>query len=404
MRSFGAWLAAALPPLIAVATFLCFVTPRITVATLAIFALVILSLALLEGERLRNLIKPDIGLWLFVVLSIYLLINATWSDDTSRALNKAVLVVLFAALSIGTVRAVLAWPVERARRCAKGFVIGVMLGAAYLLIELLSGQALARGFFNLMPFVEPSNFKGMVVEGGKIVSIRASELNRGVAIVLMTFWPFLLCIVGRRSLTQRWLIGGAAFVIATFLIMISRHNTSQMAIFVSLAVFLATLVLPRPGWIAVTAAWCLSFVIVVPLVIAAYNADLHHAKWLPNSAQARVVLWSYTAHALHEAPILGIGGSSTRAQAAEPAAIAKAKEATAEGKPYAWQAGPHAHNQYLQTWYELGLVGVVLAMACGAGCSGSSAGCRMISCPTWWRISPPSPPCRRLRGACGRHG
>ncbi|MFD0985572.1 O-antigen ligase family protein [Methyloligella solikamskensis] len=366
MRSFGVWLAAALTPLIGIASFLCLVTPRITVVALALFALVILSLALLEGSRLRDLITPDLGFWLFVGTGVYLAINATWSEDLGRALNKAVLFILFALLSIGTVRAVLAWPEERARRAARGFVIGVALGSLYLFIEVISDQILVRGLFNLLPFTRPGDFKGMVVEDGVILSIRLAELNRGIALLLMSLWPVLLCVVGRRRGLQGWLIGGAVFAYATFIILASEHNTSQMAIVVTLVAFLAAYFFPRPSWLAVTAAWCLSFVVVVPLAITAYQADLHHAKWLPYSAQARIVLWSYTAHAVPDAPVLGIGGSSSRAMAAEPEAIAKAKAAKEEGKAYAWQAGPHAHNQYLQAWYELGLVGVVLVLASGA--------------------------------------
>ncbi len=366
MRSFGAWLTAALTPMVAVASFLCLVTPRITVATLAIFALVILSLALIEGARLRALIKPDLGLWLFVTAGVYFCINATWSEDFGRAINKAALFILFAALSIGTVRAVLAWPEDRANRAARGFAAGVALGSLYLLIEVLTGQALARGLFNLLPVLQPGDFKGMKVEDGEIIAIRLAELNRSIALLLMSLWPLLLYLTkGRRDL-HAWIVGGSAFLAAAVIILASEHNTSQMAIFVTLVVFLAAYLLPRITWVAVATGWCLAFVAVVPLTMAAYQADLHHAKWLPYSAQARIVLWGYTAHAVSDTPVLGIGGSSARAMAAEPEAIANAKEAKAQGEVYAWQAGPHAHNQYLQTWYELGVIGVVLVLAAGA--------------------------------------
>ncbi len=366
MRSFGAWLAAALTPMVAVASFLCLLAPRLTVAALAVFALVIMSLALIEGARLRALIKPDLGLWLFMAAGAYFAINATWSEDFGRAIDKAILFILFAVLSIGTVRAALAWPEDRARRIARGFAIGVSLGALYLLVEVLTGQALVRGLFNLLPLLQPDNFKGMKVEDGEIVAIRLAELNRGIALLLMSLWPLLLIVTKARRDLRSWTLGGAIFAAAAFIILASEHNTSQMAIFVTLIVFVAAYFVPRTSWVGVAAGWCLSFVAVVPLAIAAYQADLHQAKWLPYSAQARVVLWSYTAHAVPDAPMLGIGGSSSRAMAAEPEAIAKAKEAKAEGKPYAWQAGPHAHNQYLQTWYELGVIGVVLTMAAGA--------------------------------------
>lgn len=358
-------LGAAMTLLVAAASFLCLVTPRITVAVLAIYSLLFLSLALLEGVRLRDLVRPDLGLGLFLVTAVYLFVNATWSDDMDRALTKAVLFIVFAVLSIGTVRAVMAWPEERARRAATGFVIGVGLGALYLLIELTSGQALERGLLNLLPILRPDDFKGMVVADGTILAIRLAELNRGIALLLMSLWPLLLYLTAGRSGWPYWLVGGTIFALGAIVVMASEHNSSQIAVVVSLAAFLLAYFLPRPAWLTVTAGWCLSFVVVVPLAITAHQAQLHQANWLPYSAQARIVLWSFTAHAVPEAPLLGIGGSSSRALAAEPEAIAKAKAAKARGEAYAWQAGPHAHNQYLQTWYELGAVGVMLILACG---------------------------------------
>ena len=32
-----------------------------------------------------------------------------------------------------------------------------------------------------------------------------------------------------------------------------------------------------------------------------------------------------------------------------------------------WKTGPHSHNEFLQTWYELGAVGAILLLA--AGCA-----------------------------------
>jgi O-antigen ligase len=34
---------------------------------------------------------------------------------------------------------------------------------------------------------------------------------------------------------------------------------------------------------------------------------------------------------------------------------------------FGWRGGAHAHNEFLQTWYELGAVGVVLLLAAGCG-------------------------------------
>ncbi len=46
---------------------------------------------------------------------------------------------------------------------------------------------------------------------------------------------------------------------------------------------------------------------MLPLDFAAYKADLHMARWLPDSARARIILWEYTAERTLEHPWLGIG-------------------------------------------------------------------------------------------------
>jgi len=110
-------------------------------------------------------------------------------------------------------------------------------------------------------------------------------------------------------------------------------------------------------------AWCFGFVLVIPLDFLAFKADLHQAKWLPMSARARIIIWEYTAERVLENPFLGIGADST------PSMKAKAKTATPDqpkGFVIRRTTGQHAHNLFLQSWYELGVFGVILAAIAGA--------------------------------------
>jgi O-antigen ligase len=115
---------------------------------------------------------------------------------------------------------------------------------------------------------------------------------------------------------------------------------------------------------AIWIGWCLAFLLVVPLALAAFKAQLHEAEWLQFSAKARIILWAYTAEQIPKAPILGIGLTSTRKMDLNPETRLEAIKP--KGYVYAWRAGPHAHNEFLQTWYELGAIGVVLLMVAGS--------------------------------------
>jgi len=107
--------------------------------------------------------------------------------------------------------------------------------------------------------------------------------------------------------------------------------------------------------------WCLGFVLVLPLDFLAYNSGVHQVKWLPGSFRARVIIWEYTAERVLERPWIGIGADSTPAL--------KPKNGTSDwpkGFVYKRTTGQHAHNLFLQSWYELGLAGVILIAIAGA--------------------------------------
>jgi len=96
--------------------------------------------------------------------------------------------------------------------------------------------------------------------------------------------------------------------------------------------------------------WCLAFVLVVPLALVAFKAQLHQAEWLPFSARARVILWAYTAEQIPKAPILGTGLTSTRKMNLSPETKHAVKP---KGYVFAWRAVHHAHNEFLQSGMSL---------------------------------------------------
>jgi O-antigen ligase len=145
-------------------------------------------------------------------------------------------------------------------------------------------------------------------------------------------------------------------------IAISEHDSSQVGLIASLLIFALTWVRPSAVARGLALAWCLGFVLVIPLDFLAFKADLHKADWLPKSARARIIIWEYTAERVLDNPWLGIGADST------PAVKAKAVDAPdkPEGFVFRRTTGQHAHNLFLQSWYELGLFGTILAAVAGA--------------------------------------
>ena len=74
-----------------------------------------------------------------------------------------------------------------------------------------------------------------------------------------------------------------------------------------------------------------------------------------------MIIWEYTTERVLEHPWLGIGAASTPALR-EPVELAEQPQ----GYVYPRNTGQHAHDLFLQTWYELGAVGAILIALAGA--------------------------------------
>ena len=124
--------------------------------------------------------------------------------------------------------------------------------------------------------------------------------------------------------------------------------------------FLLYRVAPRSTKILIVAGWIAATVLVRPAVLVAYDNDLHKASWLQESARARLILWAYTARQMSKAPIFGVGAQTTRAESESGR-----RADVLPGHAFPQWTGAHGHNIYVQTWYELGVVGAALLLAMG---------------------------------------
>lgn len=353
------------------APFITLIAPKTTVPVLVLLFIGCVGIALAHGARLKSLFRMDIGLTLFAGAAVYLFVNASWSLDPSRALSKALWFSLVVAMSFGACRALTAWPKPQLGTAVTAFLTGLAAVIVLVLVETFTDRFLTLWAYNHLPFTQPDGAKGLVIKRGEIVRIAGFGLNHNVAVMLLALWPAILCLVTRHQGWTRW-IGPAALFCATFAaVFLSRHESSKVGLILSLVVFAGALAWPIWTRRAVWAGWCLAFLFVVPLSTMAYKAELHQSDWLEYSAKARVVLWGYTAEQVPAAPILGIGATSTRKMNLDPEVRLKAIEEKQDGEDFGWRAGAHAHNAFLQTWYELGAVGVILFMAAGAGVIGS---------------------------------
>jgi O-antigen ligase len=108
-------------------------------------------------------------------------------------------------------------------------------------------------------------------------------------------------------------------------------------------------------------AWVCACLAVLPAALLAHRLDLHNASWLQTTAKHRIIIWNYTAEQVLNAPWLGIGARSTYVLGPrlEPEITTPPDEA------FRRTLSTHSHSIYLQTWFELGLVGASLLTLLG---------------------------------------
>lgn len=291
-------------------------------------------------------------------LGAYLLLNAAWAYSPKEGYGKAALFIVIT----GGIVAAWSWLPRAAedalQRTARATVVAFAVALAYLLFEELSNHLLKRTLFNLLPALRPDK-KHVTVDGEIVSHIALYVSNRNMAVVNFVLWPVLLACMTLLKGSRALLACGILLIAAAVAMLQSQHETSVIALVLSLVVLVLARLAPRIALALLAAGWLVATLLVVPIVAQAYKAGYYTDKRLPPSARHRVILWGYTAEQVPARLLRGVGIDSTK-----PLDAAKTHEQPADHS-YPRRTGTHAHNIYLQTWYELGAIGAVLVLALG---------------------------------------
>jgi O-antigen ligase len=334
--------------------------PRLTWLFLPLIGVALIVPTLHRDCDWRRLLKPNVALITFLLLALYVLLNATWAASHVAALGKAALLLGVALITFAASKAIAEMEQRQLRRIALAFTAGAFLGALLLLFELVTDGAITRLAMNSIPWLHPNSAKHVVISHGEVTKIKRPTLNQNVAMLIFHMWPGLLVLKTAESGARRLVLIGLLFLVLAIPIAISEHDSSQVALIGSLLIFPVAWTWPRVIVPTLAVLWCVAFVLVLPLDFLAYKTELHMAPWLPSSARARVILWEYTAERVLDHPWVGIGADST-------AALKEQRELAEQptGFVFPRTTGEHAHDLFLQTWYELGAIGAILIAFAG---------------------------------------
>lgn len=360
-------LADLVPGLALLALLVALIAPRGTPGLLVLLCAPIMAAAMPGMQRPRLGADRELLLAL-AAFGAYLFVNALWAVDPLEGLSRAALFALIVAAAFLIAVALPALSSERIGELDRAALLAVGLGAAFLAVEVALGQPIRRLVVNLLPFLRPPP-KHVVMVDGAVTSIGLYTLNRNLALLNLMLWPAFLLLRARLPLGTAAVAAAALLAATALAVFRSEHETSMLALVVGCLVFAGMVLSARLTRGLILAGWVAATLLVVPLAAVSHDAGLHRASWLPGTARNRIVLWNVTAEKIKAAPFFGIGIGSTKPLDEEAAATAERRE----GDGYPQRTGRHAHNIFMQTWYELGGVGAVLLLLAGV------AGIRALS-------------------------
>ena len=310
---------------------------------------------------LRSIGVAQYPVALWIMFALLALSSGVWSLSARASaeaglnlilviIGASVLVALWARLSEGTAILIGGWT-------AIGFVVSL----AIVLIDMANGSVLVGWFLEHLDVSGHGGATWVQRSRGAIVSIALEFWNWNIAGVNLLFWPMLLLIsLVERSLLWKGL-ALAAVLLTVAATLLSVHATSSIAILVGTALFVLSRAYPRAAVGLLMAGFTIAAVAVIPIATYAHTGlRLHHASWVPPTLQARIVIWKHTAEQVLKAPIVGIGANSTKYWRLRHETVPKVKDH--------WQeptVNNHAHNYFLQVWFELGALGCLLFTAAG---------------------------------------
>ncbi len=301
--------------------------------------------------------------WHLASFLVYAALTATWSAEPLAALLIILLVTLF---TIATLALLHLFDLEKRPdllHMAEGLWVGLIVALAYLLIEILTDQSIKIWLYNsigLRPgeLAPQPYFKW---SGTKLVAIARDDLDRNMAALTLCLWPGILAL--RGTLQHPWTKIMPVLVLITtgVVVMLSTHESSKLAFVGGVAAFACAWLAPRLTGRLAAAGWIFACIAVLPLALLAHRYNLHNATWLQDSARHRIIIWNYTAEQVLKAPWLGVGARTTYVLGPrlEP------EITTAPDEAFRRTLSTHSHSVYLQTWFELGLIGATLLTLLG---------------------------------------
>jgi O-antigen ligase len=245
----------------------------------------------------------------------------------------------------------------------EGMWLGLAIGIVYLAIEFASHQSIKIWLYNLLDINqgELAPLTYFKWKNGDLVRISSDDLSRNMAPLALFLWPAVAALIGSRTRFRATWAAAALVAAAIAVIMVSRHESSKVAVIGGVLTFTLAYFAPRAAGRVMVLGWVCACLAVLPGVLLAHRLELQKASWIQNSAKHRFIIWNYTAEQVLKSPLFGVGARTTYVLGPQ----LEEQHISGQEDRFRRTLSTHSHSVYLQTWFELGLVGAALLTLLG---------------------------------------
>lgn len=294
----------------------------------------------------------------FSVFLLYALASTAWAYVPATSFPSVFLAIVVALGTIVLIQLFTKETRPNLLHMGEGLWIGFLVGLLYLFVELFTDQSLKIWVYNAIG-LGPSDLPHPEYfgwSGETLVFVSREDLTRNMVPVALCMWPAVMAARGTLRRRSGLVVSCLMVLLAGAVIMLAWHETSKLAYLAGVATFAGACVGARLTGRFVAMGWVIACLAVLPSALIAHRLDVHNASWLPSTARHRIIIWNHTAEQVLKAPLLGVGARTTYL-------LGPRGEEASETRPdeaFARTLSVHSHSVYLQTWFELGLIGATL--------------------------------------------
>ena len=322
--------------------------------TALLFTFVVLGVKNIDFKKLKSYILSDRFVQVFICFLLYGVISAYWSEFTLLSFKKALLL-----LSLGIAGVVFYFLYSNVQPKLKFMFIAISTGILIitpLIIYDVTHQFVLVNMIRDYQINVPSYY------------------NRISVILSFLIWPMIWRLFKGTAIEKVFL---TIAITLSFLTIFTLQNAASKVVLISgIIIFASSYIMPR------ILPWLICGVTVFYMLVAPFvhkNIDPMQVVNITVSKKMisfhhRLLIWEFVSQRIFEKPILGHGFDAMRKEhkfgnlkrewetyinkQVDPyPSLGISQKLHDLNMPY------HAHNLSLQVWYELGIIGVILAAA-----------------------------------------